>query len=204
MEIAGILRRMGIDYREMANRAVVEPETMRKLAGGYQKASDSLMQSFRNIEAMHKLYSAPVRNTDKGNLLGDDKKPMLGQMAPVVSFTRAGAVGFDYHDIANQIDERVPTDCKDPNCFALRVEGDSMLPNFQPGDLIVVAPNSEPRNGNVVVARLRDEDSVLLKVYHQNGDVVRLTSYNQVYPEMELPKKKFRFIYPMYEMRRRR
>jgi SOS-response transcriptional repressor LexA len=201
------MARMGIDYRELADRAAIEPETMRKLAKGYQRASDSLMQSLRNIEQMQKLYAVPVKGTDHGHTLhNEERKPAKGQRVPVVSFSRAGAQGFDYTDLANQIDETVPTDCKDPNAFAIRLEGDSMAPNFLPGDLIIVAPNSEPRNGKVVIARLRDDDSALFKLYHVVGteaDKVRLTSYNPAYPPLEFPKKKFRFIYPMYEMRRR-
>lgn len=198
---------MGMDYRELANRTAMKAETVRKYAKGYQQAPEPVMQTFRMLEQMEKFHSVPVKNADQGHILTEAKMPMLGQLAPVVSFTRAGTRGFSYQDLATQIDERVPTDCKDPNCFALRVEGDSMAPNFQPGDLIVVAPNSEPRNGNVVVAKLREEESVLFKLYHQVGadaGAVRLTSFNPAYPPLEFPKKKFRFIYPMYEMRRRR
>lgn len=72
---------------------------------------------------------------------------------PVVSWARAGQA-LDYGDLCNQIDDSVETDCKDANAFALIPEGDSMEPEFYAGDLVVFAPNVEPRNGDFVVCRL--------------------------------------------------
>ncbi len=124
------------------------------------------------------------------------------RMVPVVSFARAGTDDFNYDDLANFIDERIESDSKDPNCFALIVEGDSMEPMFRPGDRIIVEPNEEPRNGDVVVARLSENGGVLFKLYHRSNDGhgCRLTSYNQVYPEIEKPLRDFRFIYPVRSM----
>jgi SOS-response transcriptional repressor LexA len=62
------------------------------------------------------------------------------------------------------------------------------------------------RNGNVVIARLRDEGSVLFKMFHQTGpkgETIRLTSYNPIYPPLEFHLGAFRFIYPVYEMHRK-
>lgn len=131
----------------------------------------------------------------------------LARRVPVVSFTRAGAESFTYDDLANQIDETVQTECRDANCFALFVEGDSMEPSIKAGDIAVVAPNDSPRNGDTVVARLSKTGGVLLKVYHQvgaRGERVRLTSYNSaVYPPLEYDRGEFRFIYPVVELTRK-
>lgn len=39
------------------------------------------------------------------------------------------------------------------DAFALRVEGDSMMPTICPGDIVVVRPGLKPQNRQVVVAR---------------------------------------------------
>ena len=49
----------------------------------------------------------------------------------------------------------------DPNCFALRVRGDSMInAGILDGDKVVVRPQSHADNGQIVVARIGDEATV--------------------------------------------
>lgn len=125
-----------------------------------------------------------------------------GQFAPVVSWASAGS-GGDYEDLADFMKEWVKTDCKDPNKYALIIDGDSMVEKFLPGDRIVLAPNEEARNGDHVVARLRTGEAYF-KLYHYdpNNDIVKLTSYHPAYPAMEYKRSDFRFIHPVWEMRR--
>ena len=73
------------------------------------------------------------------------EQPLIA--VPVVSWASAGKAA-DYPDLCNQIEELVETDCKDPNSFALILEGDSMEPTFLAGDIVIFAPNSEARNGD--------------------------------------------------------
>lgn len=132
--------------------------------------------------------------------LREGEAPYRAHRVPVVSFARAGDDGFDYEDLANQIDQTVETDVRDPNAFGLIVENDSMEPRIKSGDIAIVAPNESPRNGDLVVARLRRSGGALIKLYHVVGpkaDRIRLTSYNSAYPPLEYPSDEFRFIYPI-------
>jgi phage repressor protein C with HTH and peptisase S24 domain len=43
--------------------------------------------------------------------------------------------------------------------YALYVEGESMLPKFEPGDLVFVHPHRKPRNGDYVVIQEPDSDN---------------------------------------------
>lgn len=123
--------------------------------------------------------------------------------APVISWASAGSGGA-YMDLAGFLDEYVDTDCRDPNKYALIVDGDSMEPAFRAGDRIVLAPNEEARNGDVVVARLAENGEVLFKLFHEIGrGKIRLTSYHPAYPPIERERKEFRFIHPVYAMTRK-
>lgn len=127
------------------------------------------------------------------------------RLVPVISWACAGS-GGNFSDLEEQIDERIETESRDPNCYALIIEGDSMLPKFEPGDRITFEPNREAVNGDVVVARLADTGQVYFKLFHrigQRGDLVRLTSFNQLYPPLEFTISAFRFIHPMLELKRR-
>ncbi|HEX7861043.1 MAG TPA: S24 family peptidase [Verrucomicrobiae bacterium] len=128
---------------------------------------------------------------------------------PVVGYV-AGANflsdrSFNYADIANQIEEYIETTSRDPNAVALIVEGDSMEPQICAGDKIVVAPNSEPRNGKPVVARLAKEGSVVIKIFHRSGPegkTIRLESRNKEYSDIVKDISEFRFIYPVVKVER--
>ncbi|HEX7861956.1 MAG TPA: XRE family transcriptional regulator [Verrucomicrobiae bacterium] len=124
--------------------------------------------------------------------------------APVVSWAAAG-VARAYEDLANQIEETVETDCKDPNTFAIIIEGDSMEHKFYAGDRVVFAPNSEPRNGDAVVAKLND-GRVYFKYFYRTGHEgsrVKLVSENANYSPLEFDRSEFTFVYPAWEIKRK-
>ena len=59
----------------------------------------------------------------------------------------------------------------DPNCFALRVRGDSMMgAGILDGDKVVVRPQPTANNGQIVVARIGDEATVK-RLWRQNGQI---------------------------------
>ena len=84
---------------------------------------------------------------------------------PLVSWVQAGA-------FAESIDNFHPGDAEvwlvctrkcGANTFALQVEGTSMEPVYQHGDIIFVDPHVEPANGTDVVVRLEDTNEVTFK-----------------------------------------
>lgn len=59
----------------------------------------------------------------------------------------------------------------DPNCFALRVRGDSMInAAILSGDLVVVRPQQSADDGQIVVARIGDEATVK-RLRRRNGEI---------------------------------
>ena len=124
---------------------------------------------------------------------------------PVVTWARAGKAR-DHTDLAHPVESQVETDCKDPDCFAVIVEGDAMEPEFLAGDLVLFAPNSEPRNGDVVVCRLKEKQGVLLKRFRlcgAEGQTVRLESANPNYQPIEFQAREMGFIYPAAQLKRK-
>lgn len=59
----------------------------------------------------------------------------------------------------------------DPNCFALRVRGDSMIgAGILDGDKVVVRPQPTAYDGQIVVARIEDEATVK-RLSRKNGEI---------------------------------
>ena len=72
--------------------------------------------------------------------------------------------------------------------YITHVDGDSMEPLIQDGERLLVNPNQEPMNGDVVVATWRDRSMVKGVAFERNGDV-RLVSMNKQYPEIVIKKE---------------
>lgn len=89
---------------------------------------------------------------------------------------------------------------EDPQAFAVTLAGDSMMPRIEPGDVALIYPNQQPKNGKVVLARLNEDKGgdVFVKVYQANGDLITLSSYNHgAYPPMQFHRGDFAWIYPV-------
>jgi SOS-response transcriptional repressor LexA len=164
----------------------------------------------RNLKAMSDKLGLPIDYFRLGAtaLLAQAPPPAAGphvRRVPVVSWARAGEA-HDYADLCHQLDDAVETDCKDANAFALIIEGDSMEPEFMAGDIVVFTPNSEPRNGDIVVCRLKETHGVLLKRYRRTGPegkTVRLESVNPNYQPLEFRAAEIAFVYPAVHLKRR-
>jgi len=63
-----------------------------------------------------------------------------------------------------------------PQCFALRVTGDSMIEDLiAPGDMVLMQPVPEPdtlKNGTIVAARVEGEGTTLKHFYRQGNRVI--------------------------------
>ena len=96
--------------------------------------------------------------------------PLLGRIAagaPVEAIEQRETLGFS--DFAG-----------DPNVFALEVRGDSMIDDhICSGDFVLLQRISEaPRDGEIVVALVKDSDATLKRFYREPGGMVRLQPAN--------------------------
>ncbi len=72
----------------------------------------------------------------------------------------------------------------DPNCFALRVRGDSMInAGILSGDKVVVRPQPTAMDGQIVVARIGDEATV--KRLRRTGGQIWLMPENEHYDPID-------------------
>lgn len=72
----------------------------------------------------------------------------------------------------------------DPSCFALRVKGDSMVgAGILDGDLVIVRPQQNADDGQIVVARIEDEATV--KRLHRRSGQVLLMPENDAYSPID-------------------
>lgn len=82
-------------------------------------------------------------------------------------------------------DEWIETEINGANVFALTVKGDSMEPEFQEGDTIIVNPHIKPEHGDYVVVK-NDEDAATFKQLKKYGKTRVLHPLNPKYEDIEL------------------
>ena len=133
--------------------------------------------------------------------------PMLGDIAcGVPSFTGNGSgysvLNGDYIYVDEELDN---------GCFAFKLKGDSMLPQFSEGDTIVIDPHRRPVPGDFVVANRIDGEEVLgtFKKYKElyidsNGRTVfELIPLNPDFPTLKSDVNNLSIEGVMVEHRRR-
>jgi len=86
----------------------------------------------------------------------------------------------------------------DPDAFAARVIGDSMLPDYREGDIIVFSPAKDPADGSDCFVRLEpDHDTTFKRVYFEDdGDRVRLQPLNPKFPPRIVAREEVAGLYP--------
>jgi SOS-response transcriptional repressor LexA len=92
--------------------------------------------------------------------------------------------------------------------FALEIDGDSMLPDFRPGDRVIVDPEIAPNPGDFVVAKNGREEATFKK-YRPRGIgpdgnmIFELVPLNDDYPTMRSDVESLRVIGVMVEHRKK-
>ncbi|HDX8597810.1 TPA: helix-turn-helix domain-containing protein [Aeromonas dhakensis] len=132
-----------------------------------------------------------------------------GKRIPILSYVQAGnwremceqATAFDgnveYVSAGGEIG---------PYGFGLWLRGDSMVPLFKEGDLIIVDPDESPQPGDYVVAK-NGSDEATFKKYRPRGidesgqEVFELVPLNDDYPTMHSDRQHIQIIGVMVEHR---
>jgi len=112
--------------------------------------------------------------------------------APLISWVQAGdwAEAVEYQEVAQFVYATRPCG---PHTFALTIHGDSMEPEFREGDIIVVDPAVQHRNGSFIVAK-NGSNEATFKQLVMDGDNVFLKPLNSRYPIKDMTGIEFRII----------
>ncbi|MGL6410883.1 LexA family protein [Aeromonas veronii] len=179
-----------------------------------QWENDEHSPSGDNLAQLSKVFgvSAHWLATGKGSPELSNVEPAVisqGNRVPILSYVQAGnwremceqATAFDgnveYVSAGGEIG---------PYGFGLWLRGDSMLPQFKEGDLIIVDPDESLQPGDYVVAK-NGSDEATFKKYRPRGidesgqEVFELVPLNDDYPTMHSDRQHIQIIGVMVEHR---
>lgn len=160
------------------------PPTLAEVADhfGYRNRA-TVQQHFSAIEKKGFIKKNP--KLSRGiELTLEDKffvpKPVLGEVA-------AGNPLTIYPDAIDTVE--LPTIARMPkDSFLLRVKGDSLKDAYIfSGDIVIVNPNLEPKNGQIVAAVL--DDAAVVKRFYKKKNEIELISENPDYQPIVIEKK---------------
>ncbi|TSC94820.1 MAG: SOS regulatory protein LexA [Candidatus Berkelbacteria bacterium Athens1014_28] len=84
----------------------------------------------------------------------------------------------------------IPKDMMGRRTFALRVRGESMIDDgILDGDYVIIEQSQTPRNGEIVVALIDNENATLKRFYFEK-DQIRLQPANKTMKPMRFAKKR--------------
>lgn len=108
---------------------------------------------------------------------------------PVVGTAQLGDDGYwaemDYP--AGHGDGSVRHYTDDPNAYALRCRGLSMMPRIRDGEFVIVEPNHTPRPGDDVLVKHVDGRVMVKRFLYERDGMIHLESINAAFPAHDFP-----------------
>lgn len=111
------------------------------------------------------------------------------QTVPLIGLAQAGAGGFfdDGGFPAGQgWDEVAFPNVAQDKSYALEISGESMLPVYRDGDVIVVNPEAPVRRGDRVVVKTKTGEVLAKELKRQTGKTIELRSLNAAHEDRML------------------
>lgn len=179
-----LIGRRAMSYSELAEKTGIPKSALQRYATG-----ETAKIPLNRMEAM-----AAALRTTPAYLLGWEKSaggmPLPAGAQPVRSFERIpiiGAVRAGWNSPAyEEADGFEYADVRNPDrYFFLKVNGDSMAPQINEGDLALVHRQQSADSGDLIVAMVNGEEGTI-KRYVRQGAAVILQPFNPNYAPMVL------------------
>lgn len=164
--------------------------------------------SFEQMKRISALTGFPL---PLDGLVNTEPAPMGVRKIPVISAIQAGM----WAEIVDQFqpgdaDDWLTTDLElSSSAFALTIRGDSMLPEFNPGDRVIIDPDVSPHPGDFVAAKNGEQEATFKKYRPRGMDatgnmVFELIPLNDDYPTLRSDVDHIRIVGTMVEHRKYR
>ena len=178
--------RSGLSPSGLAKRSGLDPTTFNRS----KRITPDGRARWPSTESVAKALAATGTSIDIFVDLIQDSGRSAAQAVPLIGFAEAGAGGF-FDDAGFPVgkgwDEIGFPSVSDEHAYALEISGDSMLPAYRRGDVIVVSPSAPIRRGDRVVVKTRGGEVMVKELRRKTAKSVELQSLNAEHPDRSLP-----------------
>jgi SOS-response transcriptional repressor LexA len=183
------MKELGLTQSKLAELAGTTQVTINRLLSGKIKKTTKIIEIAKALKCdpdwlLNGQGPSNTFFTEQSNVVAG---PELHGLYPVISWVQAGDWSAIHEvSVSDAIHYPCPVKCSDKT-FLLHIQGLSMSPKFDEGDLIFVDPAVEPINGKYVVARLDDENEATFKQLIIEGGHKFLKAANPAWPTQIQP-----------------
>ncbi len=186
--IDALAARHSLSASGLAKRAGLDSTAFNKS----KRASADGRPRWPSTESLAKIIEATNSTLDEFLGLVEGQRAEKGRSAPentsavpLIGFAQAGAGGF-FDDAGFPAGQgwdliELPTRTTE-NSFALQVQGDSMLPLYRNGDVLIVEPGATVRKGDRVVVKTRSGEVMAKVLARRTSGEIELLSINPEHP----------------------
>jgi repressor LexA len=149
--------------------------------------NDIQQPTLRPVKYLAKLYGVTTDFIIDGSNPGSINSSGVGKNStsiriPVFGNIQASFKITDAKDILDWEEIDLKKFGKENNYFGLIVKGDSMYPEYQDGDVIIVQQSSDVASGKDVLVCVNGSDAFLSRYYKYESGVKEFRSLNPIYP----------------------
>ena len=188
----------------MEKRGIASAAELSRMTGLTQVTIRNYMRGikFPSAQALRKLARALSTTTDyllSGTPFRSNRIPLFfkipgGEPAAWTDGDYPVGFGDEYIDRG---------DISDQNAFALIVDGDSMSPRINSGDIVIISPNTPVYNRNIAAVSLNDDERTLKRIMFIDPDTVLLQPENDKYDPIVCQRNMLKIIGKVIERRER-
>jgi repressor LexA len=195
-----------LDQATLAEKIGVVTRTLQRWEKGEQTPDGVAIMKIARATNVHpnwlltgegEMYQPPSRPQNVYPLQSAIRRKVHLVDLPLVSAVPAGKVSTMFHP--DYVDNYVTVDdVKDPQAFALKVKGSSMSPRIEDGDIVIVSPQQDARNGDICVIRVDGGDT--LKKVKFEGSYIHLVPLNPDFEPVTVKRKDVDFVWKVVKL----
>lgn len=173
----------GLSASGLARRAGLDPTTFNR---SKRITRDGKLR-WPSTESIAKILNATEATVGEFvSYIGEADSAAVYRSIPLIGFAQAGTSGF-FDDAGYPTgggwDEIPFPDLSDPHAYALEISGNSMMPVYRNGDIIIVAPLASIRKGDRVVVKTREGEVMVKELLRRSIRRVELVSLNRAHED---------------------
>ncbi len=193
--IDALAERYSLSASGLARRAGLDSTAFNKS----KRLSSDGRPRWPSTESLAKIIEATGASLDEftGLIEGragssDGASVVRRRSVPLLGFAQAGAGGF-FDDAGFPVGQgwdlvELPAQSTDSS-YALQVQGDSMLPLYRNGDVLIVEPGAITRKGDRVVVKTTAGEVMAKVLDRQTVKSIALVSLNPDHPDRDIPMR---------------
>lgn len=187
-----LAERHGLSPSGLAKRAGLDATTFNRS----KRSTRDGRQRWPSTESIAKIIAATGTGLDDFMQMIDGTPP-AGRSIPLIGLAKAGVGGF-FDDAGfpagGSWEEIMFPDVGDEHAYALEIAGDSMMPLYRDGDIVVVSPTATVRRGDRVIVKTREGEVLAKELKRRTAKTIELRSLNPDHEDRVFQEQDLAFI----------